>query len=177
MIVTVIGGGSSKKSEYAESIVMKLKKQAPVYLATMICTGSEDEKIIKRHRKLRQGKGFITVEKPVRLYETQLPECDTLLFEDVSNLVANEFFSYGDIVPGEKAFSEIKKGIDHLVANVENLVIVTGNVFEDGCIYDEVTEEYMNTFGDVNRYIAGISDVFVEMVYGNPVFYKGQADL
>lgn len=177
MIAGVIGGASSKKSEYAESMVMKLKSRAPVYLATMINSSAADQKIVDRHRLLRQGKGFISIEKPVRLYETVLPDCDTVLLEDVSNLCANEFFSYKEPVSAGEAYYQMIKGIDCLAASAENLIIVTGNVFEDGIVYDEFTESYIKTFAQVNKHIARICDVFIEMINGYPLFYKGSSIL
>lgn len=176
MIAAVIGGAGSGKSAFAESLALKLCRKPPVYLATMINTGAEDEKIIKRHRKLRDGKGFITIEKAVRLYETQLPVCDTVLLEDVSNLIANEFFSCGHPILPQDAYNEAVHGMDFLAGYAENLVIVTSNVFEDGIRYDKFTEEYMETFGRLNMHIAEISDVFAETVCGLPVYYKGRPE-
>lgn len=173
MIAAVIGGTGSGKSAFAESLALELCRKPPVYLATMINTGAGDEKIIERHRKQREGKGFITVEKAVRLYETSLPVCDTVLLEDVSNLIANEFFSYGRPVSAQDAYDEAVRGIDFLAGYAENLVIVTANVFEDGIRYDKFTEEYMETFGRLNMHIAEVSDVFAEIVSGLPVYYKG----
>lgn len=177
MIAAVTGGASSKKSEYAEAIVMAVRKKPPVYLATMINSGKEDEKIVARHRELRAGKGFVTVEKSVRLYEARIPDSDTILLEDAANLVANEFFSYPETVLPQRAYSEVKKGLDFLASKAQNLVIVTGNVFEDGYEYDETMRSYLKVFGDVNRYIASISDCFAEIVCGCPVFYKGSSAL
>ena len=176
MICTFIGGTGSKKSEYAEDLAVRLKKLPPVYLAAMINASPEDEKIVQRHRALRQGKGFVTVEKPARLYEVQLPECDTVLLEDVPNLAANEIFSYNEPASPERAYSEIIKGIDFLARKAENLIVVTGNVFEDGNIYDEAAESYLKILGEANMHLADISDVFAEIINGYPLFYKGSAD-
>lgn len=177
MIAAFFGGASSGKSEAAERLVLKTAKKPPVYLATMINSSPEDGKIVERHTRLRRGKGFITVEKSVRLYEASLPDCDTILLEDIPNLTANEFFSYGRAVSGAYAYGQMVKGLDFLADNAENLIIVTGNVFEDGITYDPSTEEYLKTFGDVNIYIAQRCDIFAEMINGLPLFYKGAAEL
>ena len=61
MMILVTGGASSGKSAYAEQVACALP--APhFYLAAMKPFGEEGARRIVRHRALRAGKGFITVE-------------------------------------------------------------------------------------------------------------------
>ena len=87
MTVTfVIGAAASGKSAYAESLC--LGHDGPrVYLATMEPFGEEGARRIARHRALREGKGFSTLERTrdVGAAASGLPCGCTLLLEDVGN--------------------------------------------------------------------------------------------
>lgn len=66
MILLVTGGSASGKSEYAENRALQLAKTEQkklIYLAAMKPFGEEAAKRIERHRQLRAGKGFETVER------------------------------------------------------------------------------------------------------------------
>ena len=99
-VTLVIGAAASGKSAYAESLC--LGHDGPrVYLATMEPFGEEGARRIARHRALREGKGFSTLERTrdVGAAVPGLPRGCTLLLEDVGNLVANELFAEGGSAP------------------------------------------------------------------------------
>ena len=99
-VTLVIGAAASGKSAYAESLC--LGHDGPrVYLATMEPFGEEGARRIERHRALREGKGFSTLERTrdVGAAVPGLPRGCTLLLEDVGNLVANELFAEGGLSP------------------------------------------------------------------------------
>ena len=67
MFHLITGGSGSGKSEYAEQKLMEYashskRNKKRYYIATMIPFGKETEEKIARHRKLRAGKGFETIE-------------------------------------------------------------------------------------------------------------------
>ena len=64
MITLIYGGSSSGKSAYAEDYVCQSDCKNRYYLATMQADDSESLERIERHRSLRYGKDFITLEKP-----------------------------------------------------------------------------------------------------------------
>ena len=69
MLIVVTGGAGSGKSALAERYAIGLAQEAkctPVYIATMRRDPDdpETEAIIRRHREMRAGKGFITYELP-----------------------------------------------------------------------------------------------------------------
>ncbi len=173
MMILVYGGSGSGKSAFAEKKITELNKSGiPLYyLATMQAYDAEDEERIKRHRKQRDGKGFTTIEQPKDIgsiaLELREAKSDVLL-ECMSNLVANEMFS------PDNAFlvSKIKNDIKKLYDTSSNLVIVSNNVFDDGIIYEKATMEYIRALGDINRYIAEISDEVWEVVAGIPLRLK-----
>ena len=73
---------------------MRVPRQgARLYLATMQPFGAAAQARIARHRALRRGKGFETVERPLGLAGLELPQrYDGILLEDLGNLLANELF-------------------------------------------------------------------------------------
>ena len=84
-VTLVIGAAASGKSAYAESLC--LGHDGPrVYLATMEPFGEEGARRIARHRALREGKGFSTLERTrdVGAAVPGLPRGCTLLLEDVA---------------------------------------------------------------------------------------------
>ena len=70
MLVAVTGGSGSGKSAYAEQTAVRLADGGRLlYLATMMRDGAGAQERIRRHRALRRGKGFLTIEKTDRLCE------------------------------------------------------------------------------------------------------------
>lgn len=106
MVYTVIGGSGSGKSAYAEQLVCKIAGQkSRYYLATMQVYGEEGKARVARHRKAREGKGFLTVEQTTDVAEVLTEGTDgTLLLECMSNLVANEMFDGISRKAGRKSY-------------------------------------------------------------------------
>ena len=181
MFLLVTGGSGSGKSEYAENRVLEFADEKRYYIATMMCFDEESRRRVERHRRMRAGKGFETVERYLNLKEFDLPckeagnsegvkpHCTGLL-ECMSNLAANEMFDPAG--SHENAAMEIKTGIDRLLGKCDNLVVVTNEIFSDGVEYDPGTREYLKVLGEINCYMAGLADEVVEAVYGIPVFLK-----
>ena len=92
MLTIVTGGSGSGKSAFAEDKVLAFGEAQRVYIATMHPFDEESHKRIERHRKMRAGKGFETIECYVNLKEQTLPEKGVVLLECMSNLTANEMF-------------------------------------------------------------------------------------
>lgn len=92
MIHLITGGSASGKSAYAEDWLLEAadeaQKGAYIYVATMIPYGRETMAKILRHRRLREGKGFVTMECPRNLAGAAIPGNRGVLLECVSNLAA-----------------------------------------------------------------------------------------
>ena len=181
MFHLITGGSGSGKSEYAEQKLMEYashskRNKKRYYIATMIPFGKETEEKIARHRKLRAGKGFETIEcytdlkKAAEILQTK--ETGSVLLECMSNLVANEMFSGADIVSEDVVVGHILQGIKNLSAKVDELVIVSNNVFEDGISYDATTQAYIRALGRINTGVAALADTVTEVVVGIPVPVK-----
>lgn len=94
MIYLVTGGSGSGKSAYAEAMVMQSGRGKRYYLATMEVLGEEGKKKVERHKKFREGKGMITIERPRGLWGLVLDKGEnTVLLECMANLAANELFA------------------------------------------------------------------------------------
>ncbi len=101
---------------------------------------------------------------------TERPRC--ALLECMSNLVANEMFSGADIVSEDVVVGHILQGIKNLSTKVDELVIVSNNVFEDGISYDATTQAYIRALGRINTGVAALADTVTEVVVGIPVPVK-----
>lgn len=177
MLITVTGGSGSGKSEYAEKTALDLcGGKAPVYLATMAVWGDEGAKRVMRHRALRAGKGFQTLEKTRSLEEIpqDLLAGQTVLLEDLSNLISNELFTQNGMVPEETAIERIRRDLKHITDCAGNVVVVMNEVFSDGRKYDRGTETFLRLTGIMNRELALRADESYEIVYGIAVRLDNQ---
>lgn len=180
MITLVTGASGSGKSEYAEQLVTDSGALRRLYLATMEIRGKEGRKKVDRHRALRRGKGFLTIECPRKLEQVQIGgrrQDTAVLLECISNLAANELFAPEEAavaaaLRAEGAERRILAGIRHLAGCAGQVVVVTNQVGEDGLDYDQDTMEYIRLAGRVNCRLAAWADRVVEVVFGIPVVLK-----
>ena len=194
MITLVTGGSGSGKSAYAESLLSSCEG-IRYYIATLQIYDADGEKKVERHRKLRAGKGFLTIESPINVGKIQFAcageaeqaqyrqetvrkvqgssEKKSALLECMSNLTANEMFTKDGMKSEEEVVEKIVSEIQILSQKLDNLVIVTNNVFEDGVIYDAGTMEYLRALGRINAALARLADRVAEVVVGIPVELKG----
>lgn len=194
MITLVTGGSGSGKSAYAESLLSSCEG-IRYYIATMQIYDAEGEKKVERHRKLRAGKEFLTIESPMNVGKIRFAcagEAEqaqyrqgaerkvqgssgkkSALLECMSNLTANEMFTKDGIKSAEEVVEKIVSEIQTISKKLDNLVIVTNNVFEDGVIYDAGTMEYLRALGRINAALARLADRVAEVVVGIPVELKG----
>ncbi len=196
MITLIIGGSGSGKSEFAEEYVSHLAGNAKegramlYYLATMHADDEESRRRIGRHRQMRKGKGFETIEMPVRIERSlsmmENPENGKrkdverfVLLECLSNLAANEMFDgWTDVRDGWHDPGAVKqrvlKGLFDLDEKSKHLVIVSNLIFDDGVEYDTVTTEYIRFLAELNIAVAKKAQTVIEVVMGLPNVLKGE---
>ena len=172
MLTIVTGGSGSGKSAFAEDKVLAFGEAQRVYIATMHPFDEESHKRIERHRKMRAGKGFETVECYTGLKDVKLPSGCVVLLECMSNLVANEMFE--EQGAHEQTVKDIMSGIDELVRQAAHVVIVTNEIFSDAVVFDKEMASYLEYLGKINQAVALRADEVVEVVYGIPVYQKKQ---
>ena len=170
MLTIVTGGSGSGKSAFAEDKVLAFGEAQRVYIATMHPFDEESHKRIERHRKMRAGKGFETVECYTGLKDVKLPSGCVVLLECMSNLVANEMFE--EQGAHEQTVKDIMSGIDELVRQAAHVVIVTNEIFSDAVVFDKEMASYLEYLGKINQAVAMRADEVVEVVYGIPVYQK-----
>ena len=202
MLHIVYGGSASGKSSYAESFAMSLQGEGRLlYIATMYpykwnTTEIDPETMqrIERHRAMRADKGFDTVECYRHVEHIVAKRQDVLLLECMSNLLANEMYLEQDSNDGGLAetMSEVEKtgvgmsetlspvskkivqALVNLSTRVQDVVIVTNDVFSDGgsLTYDESTREYVKNLAEINCALAREAATVTEVVCGIPVIVK-----
>ena len=170
MLTLVTGGSGSGKSAFAEDRVLSFGDAQRIYIATMHPFDEESHKRIERHRKMRAGKGFETIECYTGLKDVKLPAGCVVLLECMSNLVANEMFE--EQGAHEQTVKDIMSGIDELVRQAAHVVIVTNEIFSDAVVFDKEMASYLEYLGKINQAVALRADEVVEVVYGIPVYQK-----
>ena len=163
MMVLVVGGSGSGKSSYAEKTAVSLAQASmkKYYIATMQVFDDEGRKKVEKHRDLRNGKGFFTIEQPTRISNAleKMEDGDrTVLLECISNLTANEMFSKEKAKTEMQVTENVIRDIKMLKDQTNHLVVVSNNVFEDGITYDETTTKYIQAMGKINQELAALAD-------------------
>lgn len=187
----VTGGASSGKSACAERLAVSLCEEAPeagrlYYVATMHHDrgDEETERRIRRHRSLRHGKGFRTIEmeRDILRLSGIAGHGDVLLLEDLSNLLANEMFPPDIQKPrpedggvalwegGETACRKISRSIMALQDTGVSIVAVGSRITEDvPRDLEEGTKSYVRSFQELMQELARRADEVTEVVCGIPV--------
>ena len=172
MFTLIVGGAASGKSEYAERLAVAAPAARRFYIATMQPWGDETRQRIPRHRAMRAGKGFETLECPLNLATLRLPEQGAALLECLSNLAANE--RYSPEGAGEDACRAILDGVDKLCRQCSDLILVSNEVFSGGSAYEGDTLEYLRLLAGLNRELAARADNVCEVQCGIARYYKGK---
>ena len=189
MLHIVYCGSASGKSSYAESFAMSLQGEGRLlYIATMYpykwnTTEIDPETMqrIERHRAMRADKGIDTVECYRHVEHIVAKRQDVLLLECMSNLLANEMYLEPDSNAGSDmaetmspVSNKIVQALIDLSTRVQELVIVTNDVFSDGgsLTYDESTREYVKNLAEINCALARVAETVTEVVCGIPVIVK-----
>ena len=169
MLILLTGGSACGKSSFAESLCVRFP--APrYYLAAMQPFGPGSAEKIARHRQMRAGKGFETIERYTDYAALRLPQRGTALLECICNLTANEMFEPEGA--GDNMVEEVQAGVNALRKRCAHLVIVTNDIFSDGITYDEITGLYQERLGIINQNIAAEADAVTEVVCGIPLQLK-----
>ena len=161
--------------------------------------GAETQKKIERHRQMRAGKGFQTLEcygdlrtlddsiqrwkrsksildinKTCRNEKNQEnAKTGGILLECVSNLLADVLYQEDEsLAEDEVVLETIVEGIRYLNTQTERLAIVTNEVHSDLQDYSEETKKYIGLLGKINQELGKMADQVTEVVYGIPIKIK-----
>ena len=196
MLALILGGASSGKSEYAEALAVKLAEEKglkKLYLATMHNDGEEARQRVLRHRALRQGKGFYTVEAPMlsdlknpALFQAAAEAMGTaaekcvILLETLSVLAANELFSECGIFRNREMARTLPGDMLRVISALPcaYLIVVSDEIFSDGGRtpegepYDPATCAYLQVLGEAHRLLADQAELVTEVCMGIPRPWK-----
>ncbi len=175
MLYLITGGSGSGKSAYAEAVVQRLGNTPRLYIATMYPFDGECRERIRRHRAMRAEKGFETLECYTGLKDAEVSGYGTVLLECMSNLAANELYQEGGA--GRQCVEAVLEGVRRIREQCVHLVIVTNEIFSDGIEYDPETRQYQQDLAVINRELASMADVVVEVVYSIPLVHKGNPEV
>lgn len=196
MIVLVLGTPDSGKSKMAEDIAMRLAAgldpdaarsgasghagavspaassgMDKLYIATMIPFGEEGIRRIEKHRKMRTGKGFLTVEKYTEV-DSLIGEIRDLgdkccLLECMSNLVGNEMHDPRNLsLPDEDLEKLITEEVLALGKSCGHLVVVANCFLTEDESYDDETRRYVRIADHVNEILKECADETCELAEG-----------
>ena len=176
MNIFISGGCKNGKSTLAEQIAVHLSRPEHLYyLATMITHDEEDRLRIARHVQSRAGLGFQTVECGLGL-EKALEKADpagSYLLDSVTALLSNEMFRPDgsvDLSAPERVAGELTA----LCRRLKHIVFVSDYIYSDAYRYDQGTEGYRKSLALIDRRLAQISDVVLELTAGSIVVHKGE---
>lgn len=168
MLLYITGGAGSGKSAFAEDQILRSPAAPRLYVASMEPSGPEAEARIARHRALRAGKGFETVERPRALETLPVPAGCAVLLEDLTNLFANEWFGPARTDAAERILAALRR-----LGQRAALTVVVGNdLFSDGMDYDAGTLAFLRALAGLARETAALADQVYEVVCGIPLRHK-----
>ena len=169
MLTVISGGADSGKSSFAEDIVCKSSCSKRYYIATMKAVDEAAGARIKKHRRMRDGKGFVTLEIPIDINEAVSmmddPADSVALLECVSNLVANMMYDDSAAASlcrsdkaGEVEFAKLAVSkVTDLAASVKDLVVVI-SIYPPKPEDDDDTRLYKRLLNLVNIKLSDLAD-------------------
>ena len=164
-MIYIYGAIASGKSAYAEDYVCRLGKER-VYLALMQVYGEERRKRVKKHRKMREGKKFRTVECQ-RPRTGMVKSSEIVLLECMSNFLANTMFQKDGIMTDRLlAVEKIQSEIFMLASECKELVIVGNDIFDDEKSYSKEVEEYILAMEELHDWLIKESQQVIEVIFG-----------
>ncbi|MBR4719429.1 MAG: bifunctional adenosylcobinamide kinase/adenosylcobinamide-phosphate guanylyltransferase [Lachnospiraceae bacterium] len=189
MMILIVGRPDSGKSLKAEELAMDMSADDKrIYLATMIPYGEEGVIRVTKHKKLREGKGFVTVERTrdvgalsdVYGYINGVKASEaTVLLECMANLCANVMFNDNDNdckrLSEDDTLRYVVNDILMLKDKVKNLIVVT-NEFISEDDFDHDTLSYINVMNRINRALARESDRIYDITEGTWKIYENDQE-
>ena len=177
MNVLISGGSKNGKSAFAQQVAATLSPDGNrCYVATMIPYDGEDRARVARHVADRAGMGFRTLEIPrdIAACLTAGGRDATFLIDSVTALLLNEMYpvSHGGEADGDAA-ARCRAGLTRVAAEAKNAVFVTDYIYSDAMRYDAFTENYRADLASIDRALAAVCGVVLELCAGNVIVHKG----
>lgn len=169
-IILVIGGCRSGKSRYALELAKHISGDRRIFIATCVSGDKEMEMRVERHKKER-GKGWSTVEIPLRLPEAIIeysPNSDLILVDCLTLWISNLILNNNDVDMSKAAL-----GLARSLKDAQCPVIMVSNEVGTGIVPENrLARLFRDAAGILNQKIATCSDRVIWMVAGIPVPIK-----
>ncbi|WP_010302544.1 bifunctional adenosylcobinamide kinase/adenosylcobinamide-phosphate guanylyltransferase [Kurthia senegalensis] len=183
--IFITGGVRSGKSQFAERCAKALKKQyeSLVYVATGVAFDEEMTRRIAHHKRLREGEGWLTIERPTDFYllREHIPERSVILWDCVTTWLGNECYEVStDGMPAWQNEDLLQNRINQMFIELQmlhdaghTLIVVSNEVLDAGIPNNEETYVYMKNLGRIHCEMVKRADVAIEMTYKATTFWKG----
>ena len=174
MLVFISGGVRSGKSTLGEKMSGEIALGKKYYLATSEIYDDEIAERVRLHKLQRKDKGFTTVEKSTQIGDIAhlFKKQDTVLLDCLGTLLANEMFGSDKIENPNETVVRIYEDIKKINESSENLIIVSNDVFSDGCRYQDSVIQYIDALALLHWEIVELADEAIECVSGNIIKQK-----
>lgn len=174
MNIFISGGCKNGKSYYAQQLAKNQGQDKPLYyIATMEAADEEDDARILRHQEERAGWGFQTIEQSSNISAIQADFRGSFLLDSVTALLSNEMFKKDGTIDID-AYKKISEDLVGFAEKTGNTVFVSDYIYSDVMEYEPLTESYRRGLAAIDRQLAKVCDVVIEVVYGHIHVLKGE---
>lgn len=172
------GGAKSGKSSFAQELAVSLSDGGRhYYVATMISTGEEDDRRVRRHIADRAGLGFETLECGGELMSC-LQRADknaVFLVDSVTALLQNALFSAEKEYRADlNAAARCTDELIEFARTVRHAVFASDYIYSDAERYSDSTELYRKCLAEADRRLSAVCDTVIEISAGRKIIHKGK---
>ncbi len=166
-VTLILGGASSGKSSFAESLV-KSAGRAKIYVATAQAGDEEMTARITRHRDDRDA-DWQTVEAPLDVTDVlaDVTVCDVVLLDCATMWLSNHMLAESDLLVEQDAL------IAALSTCAAPVVVVSNEVGLGGVPGNKLTRRFGQAQGALNIALAARADLVVQVTAGLAQVLKG----
>ncbi|MGQ9717635.1 MAG: bifunctional adenosylcobinamide kinase/adenosylcobinamide-phosphate guanylyltransferase [Anaerolineae bacterium] len=177
MVVLILGGARSGKSDYAQRLAGEMGKPV-LYVATATVGDEEMAKRIARHRAARPAH-WRTVEAPVgvgRALARVLGDGEVVLLDCLTLLVSNLLMALGETADADALEGRVTAELEELLtvcaAHRADLIVVSNEVGMGLVPPYPMGRVYRDVLGRANQWLAGRAEQVIFMVAGLPMVLK-----
>lgn len=166
-LTIVIGGASSGKSDYAESLILSDGRKK-IYLATAQAHDAEMTTKILKHQYSR-GEGWNTVEAPLDLTPAlgNATNADVVLLDCATLWLTNHILANTNLETAQNTLL-------NSLAQCQASVVVVTNEVGAGIVPDNaLSRQFRLAQGQLNRALAAQADRVITVIAGLPLVLKG----
>lgn len=176
-IILVTGGARSGKSSYALELAESLAERK-LFVATCPDLDSEMTDRVNRHKKEREGRGWVTIESQIDLasvfttqardYDVVLVDCITLWVNNILYVHEQKSAAIDDSTIAELCAAWLKQA-----SHLDGTVIVVTNEVGLGVVPDNaLARKYRDLVGTCNQLIGKRADEVTLVSCGLPLSLK-----